>query len=76
MFLAIINDTYSEVKEENVTSDIHIGSYIKSKWNQMAEYSGKYVPFLRKIKIKVREKRSENDILVNELGSSSLENKL
>lgn len=61
MFLAIINDTYAEVKSENVTSDIHIGSYIKATWNQMIECLAKFLPCLRKIKAKIRVKCSESD---------------
>lgn len=62
MFLAIINDTYSEVKSENVTSDIHIGSYIKAKWNRMVERLANVFPFLRKRRSKERKRRSEDDI--------------
>lgn len=62
MFLAIINDTYSEVKSENVASDIHIGSYIKAKWNQMVERLVKVLPFLPKRRTKERERRGEDDI--------------
>lgn len=63
MFLAIINDTYSEVKSENVSSDIHIGTYIQAKWNQMTEN----LPFLKKRQSKMREKRSEKFNLDNEV---------
>ncbi|KAG4067829.1 hypothetical protein HA402_010515 [Bradysia odoriphaga] len=63
MFLAIINDTYSEVKSENVSSDIQIGSYIKAKCNQCAEHLATCLPFLKKTRNKMREKRRKNDIV-------------
>lgn len=71
MFLAIINDTYSEVKSEKVTDDIHIGSYIKATWNQMIERLAKRLPFLDKFRTKKRVKRSENDNYDNEVCDSN-----
>lgn len=59
MFLAIINDTYSEVKSENVSSDIHIGSYLMAKCNCIVGRLAKLLPCLRKIPNKMREKRRE-----------------
>ena len=37
MFLAIINDTYAEVKSEIVTSEIELGSFLKKGYNKMLE---------------------------------------
>lgn len=71
MFLAIINDTYSEVKSENMSNDIHIGEYIKATWNQMVERLAKFLPFLHKIKTKKRMKRS--DVFDNELCDNNQE---
>lgn len=63
MFLAIINDTYSEVKSENVFSDIQIGSYIKAKCSRFVEHLATCMPFLKKTRNKMREKRQKNDIV-------------
>ena len=37
MFLAIINDTYGEVKSEIVESEIQLTSFIKRGYNKMLE---------------------------------------
>lgn len=58
MFLAIINDTYSAVKSENVTSDIRIGTYIKGQWNRMTEKLTKCLPCLKKCQSGMQEKRN------------------
>lgn len=73
MFLAIINDTYSEVKSENASTDIHIGSYLRGKCNQMVEYLVKALPFLHKKRTKSREKRREDDDFDDEMCNSSSE---
>ena len=44
MFLAIINDTYSEVKSEDVTEPMHIGSFLKKRLsNAWLKYCPKWI---------------------------------
>lgn len=70
MFLAIINDTYSEVKSEKITSDIHLGSYIKGKWGEIVERLVNVIPFLRRKRSKVLRKRREKETSDSEQGNT------
>ncbi|KAJ6640147.1 Polycystic kidney disease 2-like 1 protein [Pseudolycoriella hygida] len=74
MFLAIINDTYSEVKSENVASDIHIGTYIKAKWHQMIEYAARFVPFLRNKITAASQNINETDTFENGQYNEEMDN--